>query len=102
MGQRVLIAALKLKNASKLHTIRCAGYNLGLLMRKAYGLGKLRSWETGRAGGFLAVLALAMLTAAISRGATAPSVVLWSAVAMTGFICITFRCQKNHHFLTGC
>lgn len=89
-------------NASKLHTIRCAGYNLGLLMRKAFGLGKPRSWETSRAGGFLAVLALAMLTVAISRGATTPSVVLWSAVAMTAFICITFRGQKNRHFLTGC
>jgi hypothetical protein len=89
-------------NASKLHTLRCAGYNLGLLMRKAFGLGKPRSWETGRAGGFLAVLALAMLAVTIPRGATTPSVVLWSVVAMTTFICITFRCQKNRHFLTGC
>jgi hypothetical protein len=89
-------------NASKLHTLRCAGYNLGLLMRKAFGLGKPRSWETGRAAGFWAVLALATLTAAISRGATTPSAVLWSAVAITSFIGITFRCQKNHHFLTGC
>ena len=39
-------------NASKLHTIRCAGYNLGLLLRKTFGLGKPRSWEAGRAGVF--------------------------------------------------
>ena len=31
------------KNVSKLHTLKCAAYNLGLLLRKAFGLGKPRS-----------------------------------------------------------
>jgi hypothetical protein len=93
-------------NASKVHTLRCAGYNLGLLMRKAFGMGKPRSWEAGRAGTFLAVLALAILTVAIPHGATSLSpvlaVVMCFAAIMTGLIYITFRCQKNRHFLTGC
>jgi hypothetical protein len=41
-------------NASKLHTLRCAGYNLGLLLRKVWGMGKPRSWAAGRPGVFLA------------------------------------------------
>ena len=93
-------------NASKLHTIRCAGYNLGLLMRKAFGLGKPRSWEAGRAGSFLAFLTLAVLVAAIPRGATSPFsllAVIWSfTAAVTILFHSPLKCQKNRHFLTGC
>lgn len=93
-------------NASKLHTLRCAGYNLGLLMRKAFGLGKPRSWETSRAGGFLAFLAILVSAAVIAHGSTSPSplltVILWLTVTVTAFIRIASKCQKNRHFLTGC
>ena len=93
-------------NASKLHTLRCAGYNLGLLMRKAFGLGKPRSWATGRTGVFLAFLALAGLAVVMPHGATSPfsmsAVFLWFTAVLTVLLYINFRCQKNHHFLTGC
>ena len=93
-------------NASKLHTIRCAGYNLGLLLRKAFGLGKPRSWETGRAGVFLAFLAIGVLVATVAHGSTRPFsllAVIWSfTAALTILVHRPFRCQKNHHFLTGC
>jgi len=92
-------------NASKLHTIRCAGYNLGLLMRKAFGMGKPRSWERGRAGSFLAFVTWAMLVVVLVRGATSPFfwpvTILWFTAALTVFVYITFKCQKKRHFLTG-
>lgn len=93
-------------NASKLHTIRCAGYNLGLLLRKAFGLGKPRSWEAGRAGGFLAFLAILVLVASITHSATSPRPALAIIFAFTAAMIVLmhrpFRCQKNHRFLTGC
>jgi transposase len=36
-------------NASKLHPLRCAGYNLGLLLRKVWGLGNALGLAAGRA-----------------------------------------------------
>lgn len=87
-------------NASKLHAIRGAGYNLGLLMRKAFGLAKPQP------GGFLAVLVLAVLGATIPQGATSPcsllAVLLSLTAAVTVLVLSPFRCQENHHFLTGC
>jgi transposase len=55
-------------NASKLHTLRCAGYNLGLLLRKVWGLSKPRSAKTGAAGLFLTLWAVGTLIALITRG----------------------------------
>ena len=37
-------------NVSKAHTLRCAGYNLGLLLRKVWGYRKPRNAEEGEAG----------------------------------------------------
>ena len=93
-------------NASKLHTLRCAGYNLGLLLRKVWGLGKPRSWETGRTGVFLTFLAsVALVTAMVSL-----TTGLWSppkfGFLLTGTIIlvvqIIFQCRRKCHFLTGC
>ena len=50
-------------NASKLHTLRCAGYNLGLLLRKVWGLGKPRSGA--ERGGEVFLTSLALLAAAV-------------------------------------
>ena len=93
-------------NASKLHTLRCAGYNLGLLLRKVWGLGKPRSREAGRAGVFLTFLAsVALVTAMVSM-----TTGLWSppkcGLLLTGTIIlvvqIIFQCRRKRHFLTGC
>ncbi len=93
-------------NASKRHTLRCAGYNLGLLLRKAFGLGKPRSWATGRTGVFWAFLAIGVLVAVGAHGSTRPlpllAVILSFTAALTILVHLTFRGRKNHHFLTGC
>ncbi len=50
-------------NVSKLHTLKCAAYNLGLLLRKVWGLCKPRNAEAAGAALFLVfatVLVLAM------------------------------------------
>jgi transposase len=33
------------ENVSKAHTLKCAAYNLGLLLRKVWGMSKPRNWE---------------------------------------------------------
>jgi transposase len=45
-------------NVSKLHTLKCAAYNLGLLLRKVWGYCKPRNAKTGAAAGFFAGLIL--------------------------------------------
>ena len=49
------------KNVSKTHTLKCAAYNLGLLLRKVWGLRKPRSG----AALFFALLALLHITAVV-------------------------------------
>ena len=41
-----------IKNLSKAYTVKCAAYNLGLLLRKAFGMRKPRNAEEGGAGLF--------------------------------------------------
>ena len=51
---------------TKLHRLRCAAYNLGLVLRKVYGMSKLRSAKAGWAAffGILALLWLVIATVA--------------------------------------
>ena len=37
------------ENVTKIHTLKCAAFNLGLLMRKIFGLAKPRNWEASLA-----------------------------------------------------
>ena len=57
-------------NVSKAHTLKCAAYNLGLLLRKVWGMSKPRSAETRAAGLFLTLWAIWTLIAVITRGTT--------------------------------
>jgi hypothetical protein len=54
-------------NVSKAHTLKCAAYNLGLLLRKVWGLSKPRS-GAGRFLEFFALCALAAATITRSIG----------------------------------
>ncbi len=45
-------------NVSKVYVIKCAAYNLGLLLRKVWGLRKPRNWEEGAMPLFGVVLSL--------------------------------------------
>jgi transposase len=53
-----------IKNVTKAYTVKCAAYNLGLLLRKAFGMRKPRNAEAGGAGLFSAFLAW-LLTATV-------------------------------------
>src|SRR5262249_31533361 len=39
-------------NVTKAHVLKCAAYNLGLLLRKVWGMSKPRNWEEGAAACF--------------------------------------------------
>ena len=54
-------------NVSKVHTLKCAAYNLGLLLRKVWGYCKPRNAEGAAAALFFAVLALLSVVAAITN-----------------------------------
>jgi len=92
-------------NADKLHTIRCAAYNMGLLLRKVWGMSKPRSWEKSQAAGLLIFLALITMTAAhgmktIEPRAMIPGLLITAAAIFAAKT--IFKYQNNCRFLTGC
>jgi len=52
-------------NVSKAHTLKCAAYNLGVLLRKVWGMRKPRNADEGVWGGLLPALAWRALAAVI-------------------------------------
>jgi hypothetical protein len=56
-------------NVSKAHTLKCAAYNLGLLLRKVWGFCKPRNAEAAGAVLFWAFLVIGALLATMSGGA---------------------------------
>jgi transposase len=97
-------------NVSKAHTLKCAAYNLGLLLRRVWGLRKPRNAEEGVWDGLLAFLTWLTLAAVIVYRTVTPSGNwLWD---ITGLVLITAittatlvfrdRSRKNSPFLTGC
>jgi len=97
-------------NVSKVHTLKCAAYNLGLLLRKAWGLSKPRSAAVSAAASLLAFLTLWTMAAAIAGQTTNPALAwLWG---MCGCLLVTvgvrhwmrlFRnFHEKHRSLTGC
>lgn len=55
-----------LENVRKIHKVKCGGYNLGLYMRKQFGMRKPRNWDEGRIGGQKATVGLAVVTATVA------------------------------------
>jgi transposase len=97
-------------NVSKVHTLKCAAYNLGLLLRKVWGYCKPRNSEVAAAALFFAVLALLSVVAAITDRTLEQTftwllggcgLLLLSAAAN---LCIRFihGARKKGHSLTGC
>ena len=97
-------------NVSKAHTLKCAAYNLGLLLRKVWGMSKPRSAETRAAGLFLTLWAIWTLIAVITRGTTDRQLHWLLDPWMLFLITVmAVRCihsirsfWKNRHSLTGC
>jgi hypothetical protein len=53
-------------NVSKSHTFKCAAFNLGLLLRKVWGLSKPRNAAEGVAAFFLAIFEVCVMAAALA------------------------------------
>jgi transposase len=93
-------------NVSKTHTLKCAAYNLGLLLRKVWGMRKPRNADEGVWGGFLARWAWLTLAAVIDcRMTTRPERTLWDillAIQITAVTVATLtfltRSRKNRLF----
>jgi len=97
-------------NVSKMHTLKCAAYNLGLLLRKVWGFCKPRNAEAAGRALFFVFWTLLMLAAMVAGQATHRTwrwflgvsgllVVLLVANRNVRFI---RACRKKCHSLTGC
>jgi transposase len=94
-------------NVSKTHTLKCAAYNLGLLLRKIWGLRKPRNADEGVWGGLLAWLTLAAVI--LYEITTRPDSLPWDIIGMVlitamsaGVFAFRRWSRKNRPFLTGC
>jgi transposase len=97
-------------NVSKTHTLKCAAYNLGLLLRKVWGYCKPRNAEAVAAALFWAFLALLAAIAAVvcwketsmvgSRLGVSASLLVFAVAANRIHSILQF--PKKRHFLTGC
>jgi transposase len=97
-------------NVSKVHTLKCAAYNLGLLLRKVWGLCKPRNAQAGAGALFLTLLVLWALAAMITGRMMDRKISWWWAgcgwmlVTVVANCCIQFlrSFRQKRHFLTGC
>ena len=97
-------------NVSKAHTLRCAAYNLGLLLRKVWGYCKPRNTEAAAAALLLAFFILLALMERIT-GQTMAQMLGWLSggcaillvtLAANRYIRFVKTCRQKHPFLTGC
>jgi transposase len=97
-------------NVSKMHTLKCAAYNLGLRLRKVWGLCKPRNAEAAGAALSFTFLSLWILAATVADQMTDR---IWGwLLGISGLILVaalanrTARsiraCRKKCHSLTGC
>jgi hypothetical protein len=97
-------------NVSKAHTLKCAAYNLGLLLRKVWGMSKPRSAAAGAAGSFLMIGGLWTLAVVITGGTTdrhlrwllKPWMLFLATVMASRCIQSIKTFWKNHPLLPGC
>jgi transposase len=106
-GRRAWVRGLA--NVSKVHLLKCAAYNLGLLLRKIWGYCKPRNAEAGAKARFLAQLALGLSALAMTTGGINWITGFWlvsyglllAAVTLAGHRLFPEFAQ-NRHSLTGC
>jgi transposase len=97
-------------NVSKMHTLKCAAYNLGLLLRKVWGFCKPRNAEAAGTALFFVLSLFPVMAAMVISQATnrvwvwltvIPGLLLVSLVA-NRTVCFIRACRKKCHSLTGC
>jgi transposase len=77
-------------NVSKAHTLKCAAYNLGLLLRKVWGMRKPRNGDEGAWGGLLAGLAwLTLAVVIVYRMTTPPDSMFWNIIGPVLIMAVT-------------
>jgi transposase len=99
-----------LVNVSKAHVLKCAAYNLGLLLRKIWGLSKPRNWPEVAGAFFRALLSLSVLRAVMGFGVgVEPMLWLLGSGVLLLMLRVVYRRHvysgvggKRGHFLTGC
>ncbi len=97
-------------NVSKVHTLKCAAYNLGLLLRTIWGYCKPRNAKAAAAVLSWALLLLPTMIAAVILWKTNLTIGTWLGglglllVTATVTVCVrvVLGSGKNQHFLTGC
>jgi transposase len=91
-GRRMWLRGLD--NATKSHLLRCAGYNLGLVLRKCYGLSKPRS-AAGAAGRFL-LLGLFLTLGIIRLDLNPAQTIFWFWCVPVLFLSVLAGDLMNH------
>ena len=100
----------RLENVTKMHTLKCAAFNLGLLMRKIIGLAKPRNWEaslvTVLAAAFFVVFGELMIQGAVKMA------LIGFLLISTIFLCGILKSYRSEMqriqlfrfgtYLTGC
>lgn len=98
------------QNVIKAHTLKCAAYNLGLLLRKVWGFCKPRNAEAAGTALFFVLSMLLMLAAIVTSQATnriwgsllGISRLLLVSLVPNRVIRFIRACRKKCHSLTGC
>jgi len=97
-------------SVSKTHTFKCAAYNLGLLLRKVWGMNKPRNAEAGAAALFFGLLALLTAIVVVTGRPTALTLLWWLGTSVLLVVsfganrCTNFirACREKSRSLTGC
>jgi len=87
-------------NVSKLHTLKCAAYNLGLLLRKVWGLCKPRNAEAAGTALFFAFWTLLMLAARVT-GQTTHRTWRW-LLDISGLLLVSLVANRSVRFIRAC
>jgi transposase len=96
-------------NVSKMHTLKCAAYNLGLLLRKVWGLCKPRNAEAAGTALFFVLSQFLVVAMVISQATNRVWVwltgipgLLRVSLAANRTVCFIRACREKCHSLTGC
>lgn len=87
-------------NVSKMHTLKCAAYNLGLLLRKVWGWCKPRNAKAAGAALFLVLLSLWILAATVGGPMTDW---IWGwLLGVSAFLLVAPMANRTARFISAC
>ena len=86
-----------LGNVAKAHVLKCAAYNLGLLLRKVWGMSKPRNWEAGVGAYFGALWAAFLVWALVAAKMRAVRPWLLAGTVVLLVIAATLAWNKAIH-----